>query len=454
MKKENKLETIIEKFADEIKTGRILDGPQSFYTIDFRNELREKKNRKVYAIPIELLRFRKNNTRIKSDVLSYEKENAYIDVNTEDGQKKIKNFLKNKDPSKTEELKQLILDSGQKEPAIITCDGFLVNGNRRRLVLEMLLEETGKPEFSQMRVVILPDKKDEGGAPTIREILKIERRYQFNSDGKSDYLIFDKALSIRENINKGSTLEEQMKDMSVYSGMSEKKFNKEVENFRDDFLGPLECVDRYLNSIERPGIYTLVSENVGNKDSRWTAFVDYYQKTYKKLEKPKERIKFQIDEKEFANIEDVCFKIIRIRDFSKLDIKVHMLMRNLLTYLKNPKSKEEIFKINKIKNEVDISNPEDIEKKWINKNKKEILQKVACAINHSKRKDGQDKPIDLLNQALNKLNHNDMNPNHMPIKDLSEAIEISKDIKDRANELESEFFKRKRNKGEKIQLGK
>ena len=230
MNKENEL-IIIKKFANEIKEKKTLEHPKNFHTIDFRNEAREKKARMVYTVPIELLRFRKNNTRIKSDVLSHEKENAFIDVNTEDGQKIIKKFLKNKDLSKTEELKQLILDSGQKEPAIITCDGFLVNGNRRRLVLEMLSKETGKSEFSRMRVVILPDMKDEGGAPTIREILKIERRYQFHNDGKSDYLIFDKALSIQENINKGSTLEEQVKDISGYSPLNNKKFNKEVEKF-------------------------------------------------------------------------------------------------------------------------------------------------------------------------------------------------------------------------------
>ena len=43
------------------------------------------------------------------------------------------------DGGKKDVLKNQLLKKGQQQPAIITCDGFLVNGNRRKMALEELL---------------------------------------------------------------------------------------------------------------------------------------------------------------------------------------------------------------------------------------------------------------------------------------------------------------------------
>ena len=65
----------------------------------------------------------------------------------------------------------MILADGQQEPGIITCDGFLVNGNRRRVVLEALHNDNpAREEFARMKVVILPGEGEEGGPPTLKEI--------------------------------------------------------------------------------------------------------------------------------------------------------------------------------------------------------------------------------------------------------------------------------------------
>ena len=52
-------------------------------------------------------------------------------------------FSEDKDPEKTDILMKSIEHVGQSDPAIITCDGFLINGNRRKMVLE----ETQEPEI-------------------------------------------------------------------------------------------------------------------------------------------------------------------------------------------------------------------------------------------------------------------------------------------------------------------
>lgn len=60
-------------------------------------------------------------------------------------------MLDKNDPEKNVELERSISHEGQREPAIITCEGFLINGNRRKMTLK-------KIKLKFMKVVILPGK--------------------------------------------------------------------------------------------------------------------------------------------------------------------------------------------------------------------------------------------------------------------------------------------------------
>ena len=123
---------IIKDFAKVIKAARQTGAKPTYTTIKFRNEDIYGKERPVYLVPIGLLRFRKDNGRISSDVASYEKDHGRLDETLDSTQKILAQFLSEKDPEKTTELKNLILVEQQREPAIITSDGFLINGNRRK----------------------------------------------------------------------------------------------------------------------------------------------------------------------------------------------------------------------------------------------------------------------------------------------------------------------------------
>ena len=96
----------------------------------------------ILEVPVEILRFRKNNGRISSDVLSYEKNTGPLSERSEKAKKILRKFLEDKDPKKTRELINSIKLSGQRNAAIITADGFLINGNRRKMALDKLWEET------------------------------------------------------------------------------------------------------------------------------------------------------------------------------------------------------------------------------------------------------------------------------------------------------------------------
>ncbi|MDH3976726.1 MAG: hypothetical protein OEV42_20885 [Deltaproteobacteria bacterium] len=127
----------------KIKIDKLRDdaSPPTEDVIDFKNNLLDKKISKIYSIPAKELKFRKENGRIKAEVESYEKVNGIIDENSKVGQALIESFLSKNDPEKKTVLKQQIKHKGQLQPAIITCDGFLINGNRRKMILEELYDE-------------------------------------------------------------------------------------------------------------------------------------------------------------------------------------------------------------------------------------------------------------------------------------------------------------------------
>ena len=115
-----------------------------------------------------------------------------LDPNDQNSQDIIAGYLERTDPAKNKSLKEILKKEGQKEAAVITADGFLINGNRRKWALQKLNEEFPDEKFKTMKVVILPDEGDEGGPPTIKEIEQVENRCQMQKSGKSDYYDFDK----------------------------------------------------------------------------------------------------------------------------------------------------------------------------------------------------------------------------------------------------------------------
>lgn len=431
---------IIDDFAKEIKSKAEKGANPEKTVIEFRNDrLRGKAGeRDVYLVPIKLLRFRKDNGRIASDVSSYEKLHGTLNESKLETQEILRKFLKGKDEENNIKLKKSIEHSGQNEAAIITCDGFLINGNRRKMTLEDIGVDT-------MKVVILPGKDDEGGPPTIKEIEQIENRYQLQSDGKSEYTNFDRAISIQRKIKNGMSLRDQLLDDPTHVGLTEKEFNNVMKKYQDEFLGPLECIDRYLDGLEREGLYDNISEGRADREGRWYSFIPYYQ-LYKQLEDEKARIKLEVEEDEIGNIEDVAFKIIRKKDFPD-NMKLMQVIRTIPRILKNKDAKKELMKIQTNTHELNKNefNDDDdlktIDKKWGSKNGTLIIGRVKEAIRRIEHEKETETSLTLLQDALKKLNHDNMDPDALDAFKLKEAFETTKQIQDRAHALEKEFWK-------------
>ncbi|MBM3417889.1 MAG: hypothetical protein FJY17_03070 [Bacteroidetes bacterium] len=444
---------IIAEFAKEVKEKAEAGSSPEFTVIDFRNDRHRGKagERKVYFVPTDILRFRKDNGRIAADVTSYEKLNGGLIENSADTQQILQKFLSELDKENNEKLKHSIQHAGQIEPAIITCDGFLINGNRRKMVLEELFNQTKNRKYATMKCVILPAKDvtefpySEGGSPKIIEIEEIENRYQLQKDGKSEYTKFNWAVSTQRKILDGYSLERQLRDDSNYAHLPEKEFTKRVDEIKENFLYPLEAVDRYLESLDREQLYITIAEGSHDKDGRWYSFIDYYKYVYKKLKDEKSRTKLGVEEDEVGEIEDVCFKIIRKKDFKQL-LKCHEVMRKIPSILTNRTAKKELMKIASgtsglTQSEIDDCNGDFklIDGRWGNKNEPLIYGKIKVAVQLVDHEKETENAVTLLEDSLKKLNHENMQPDTVDAFKIEEALKLCREIQKKAGELEVTF---------------
>lgn len=447
----SKYREIIEDFAEEIRNRRTETARPSTEVINFRDDYAEGTERKVWKVPTEVLRFRKDNGRIASDVLDHETNVGPLDEKDKDAQEVLRGFLRRKDPEKTEVLRKSIMHSGQREPAIITCDGFLINGNRRKMVVDALAQEAPEEEqYRYMKVVILPGKDDQGGPPTLFEIEKLENRYQLQSDGKSEYYGFDRALSIKRKIEVGLTLEAQIRDDPRHAGASKKDIKKAVREWTKKYLDPLDKVDRYLAQFGREGLYGTVSTGLHDKEGRWQAFVDYSNTYHRDLESDKNRAKYGIDEEEVGELEVAAFNIIRLRALPDLP-KVHAVMRDFAKYCRTPEGKDAIKEVAR-QVEPTLEESEcyaddgstlsfsQIEDKWAGLNKETIIYNLKKAVMGDERRSKKETPLTLLEAAYKKLTNDEMDISAISIKDLRQAKTWVTRISERAGDLDSEIY--------------
>lgn len=442
---------VIQNFKKIIESNKKQASPPDVAVIDYQNELQDKIPRSVELIPTRLLKFRKDNGRIKADVESYEKSfNITLDESDDETQALLRSFLIKNDPEKNDELKKALIHKGQKDPAIITCDGFLINGNRRKMALEELFEEKNHdPKYEMMRVVVLPE-----GATELN-IQKIENRLQLQSEGKSEYQGLNRALTIRANEKKGFPLEAQLRDDPNYHDHDPKEFKKIVDEYRKKYLWPLERADQYLSTFNREGLYNTISESTGDKEGRWQAFIDYSNFYVSTIDNASERIKLGIKEEEIGLIENAIFKIIRKRNLNSPEMekvlgKLHAFVRggNLKKYLGNKDAKKYLINIakevledipdeNKKNKEGERLTEREIDEKWSNDTKVKEgvlgnLMKAYKAVNaHSER----NKPLELLEDALKKLKHDNLKIENMDAGHYDKAMDLAKQIAEEADAI-------------------
>ena len=113
-------------------------GTPSSGVIKFRSEEENKVERPVIEVPLSLVRFRVENCRIIEFVGHRESTDDHINSNTEEDQKWIQDAIWNQDEKKNTDLLRNMKANKQEDEAVITADGYVVDGNRRLCVLKKL----------------------------------------------------------------------------------------------------------------------------------------------------------------------------------------------------------------------------------------------------------------------------------------------------------------------------
>ncbi len=387
--------------------------------------------------------------------MHYQKLNGPLDEVDQGHQAILQKVIEEKHPEMTETLIKSIEHNGQSEPAIITCDGFLINGNRRKMALEYLSEHNkGDDKFKWMKVVILPGSNDEGGSPTLLEIEQLENRYQLQSEGKSEYYNFDRALSMKRKMQLGFSLEEQLRDDPRYARVSEAELKKAVKEYERDYLQPLECIDRYLDSLDRTGMYGAVSAGIGDKEGRWQAFVDFSHAYNGRLKKHEWQVENGFDDGDLGAAEDAAFKLIRLRTLKGLP-KIHAIMRKLPNICAAKESKKDLLSISDRvemllphQDQYDANErpllPDEIDKKWAHRHQPTLIMLAKKALDNVERSAERETTLTLLEAALKKLTHENLDVSNISLAQYDEARRLASEIAKIGKDIEHRIYEQKK----------
>lgn len=242
-----------ECYRDQLAPYLIEDNIVGKFKVDALGD--PVKEYPVYDVPIKvgdnfILKLREDNGRVAPEYFSYKSEKKDgVFSNLQDWQPWLLETLYNKDKAKTEDLMLDIKRFGQRVPAIITADGRLVDGNRRRVALHRLSTQTSSrpDQYNRMKVCVLPKTAHK---PTVKDIRKLESAYQAQRDGKSDWAKLDWAVTrYLNNVRDGIGYEEQIKDLPDFRDRdtTAKKFIEDkLKEWKKDFIDPLSIVHNYL----------------------------------------------------------------------------------------------------------------------------------------------------------------------------------------------------------------
>ena len=414
--------------------NKVKSDTKSRHVIQYKDWGIKQKTLPVYEVPIEYCRYRLENGRIKTQILTHTKLKGSLNEASDDTQKIISEYLGKSDPKTNDDLKKILKKEGQTEPAVITADGSLINGNRRKWAFEQLMNEYPEEKYKKLKVVILPGSEDPE-RPTVKDIAILENRLQVYLTGKSEYSKMNKALTYYTNTLSGISLEELLKDDSTFGDSDNKKFKQKIKKFKEEYFEPIKLMDEYLEANNTKGDYSRVS-------NRWMSFEELAKNFTSQFKNDKFLIEHNIEKKEIGQLKSAAFNIIKIKDSSEVAADNRYLIRGIPRWIKA--GKKDVLKIGNI-GDVDekIKDPDERDNEWQRTKAHTAINIIKKLENLSKRIKDQEDPLIRLSEALRKLNHEDLDTNQleqMKIPDVKKAFKICQEIENANNELKRFFY--------------
>lgn len=322
----------------------------------------------VYKFDIKYLRFNFDNARIKAERTAKEAQlKRTLNSNSDEDQAIVQQILLNSvwlEKTDTMQLK-MSLKMQQQQPAIITFDGVVIDGNRRLACYRTLFQEDGNPQYKTMEVCILPpaEKKD---------LVTLENRLQLTRSYKVEYGPVNDRLRLRE----------QFRELNF--SLAEIKYS--INNRWDDadimrMIEEMDLIDQYLESIGHPKDYPLI-EKIG---------VESFTALWQGLRGPVGQVPKAKEVTEKMRRKVIGFQIIAHPDTTYGDL------RQLRDIYRNPQASREFLMNCEVYTDPNAKNIFSIEKT------NEVLQNMQFA--HGSIGSQKTEPTKLAVQALDKLNH-------------------------------------------------
>lgn len=431
--------TIKKIDEEEINGIKIKTDPIEYAPIPYKDWIIEKKSAIVWKVPIEYCKFRLENGRIKTEILSHQKLKGILDPDQKEAQEVIRSYLAKSDPAKNKLLKEALKKDGQRAAAVITADGFLINGNRRKWALEELNKESPDEKYKTMKVAILPGTNDPE-RPTRIDIALLENRYQVYEDGKSEYTEMNKALTYYEHDKSGIDIKDLLKEDAMFANLNPKQLEKKAIEFKEIYFKPIELMKQYLEINGTP-------EDFNRVEDRWQSFKELRKYVLKPLEKEKTLALWnKLQKQDVGIIQNAAFNLIKIKDASDVVHQNRDLIRMIpkALVLKNNIGKKELIDIGKIEDEIsETDDPDQKDIIWQKKYSEEIINKIKKISNLIEKKKAEEGPIDRLMEAMEILEDESLyadNAENTKPDDAERAMKISNQIVTRAQHITDMFY--------------
>ncbi len=317
-----------------------------------------------------------------SRILAYKKQReAKLQRKLDQSNEEDRKFLEDKlitstfySSTATADLEEELKTTGQREPAIISCDGIIWNANRRIAVRKKLGSDTGDPKWNKVKVVRLPpDLK-------FKQLKQLEHILQMSKSFKEEYGSITLRLRCREAINDENWSYEELNN-SFANSYNKKKI--------DTFIEEINLIDYFLERIGNKDDYPLVeSKGAGKGVEIFTAVNNHL-----KWEKNKNRT----TDDEIEKIRTIFFSIIH------QPMTTYEDTRDLVKQFKNPQTRE-LFLANSLiyKNFGEYTTPTS--------GKEKAFELTTTSAEYSNKKQTQavlesikDPPLDVVSGALERL---------------------------------------------------
>ena len=359
-----------------------------------------------YKIPIEYIVFNHVNDRFASSRREYEANTKKSLIRDDiDSQKVIEDFIWKSNETRNNETLENLLKVKQEQPGVINREGLVLDGNRRAaLILKIYTSPEGtfknidKNEFKHYEAIIIPEDL------TDEEIHLIETNLQMNTDDKVEYNPIEKYLKVDSLYKSGFSYQ------SIVANMKTFKTVKEVEESHRIYH--LMC--EYLESIDAKDRFSLITKNKS-------------EDLFIKLEKTLSYYKNQLyqtywnpDDLDIEDLKYIAFNFIRSKYEGK-DFRNLMGGQRDMTGVFADKKVWEKFKtktisfidsINKeIENKTKNSKFNDIQERetyFIQESKAVFAKNLSAAKEALNNIKSTNKPLELLEGSLNKLESIDM----------------------------------------------